>query len=171
MLYVQAPTPEIPKLPADTPGWVQAVVYAAVAVIAAVGLASRYIGSRDAKPAPAPPATPPPTGTLPAAAPAGSVQAEAGKVPDLLDRLADVLEKQLDQAIATQHEIQRRYDEEVDELRAQLAAVQHDLSVAHQEKWQLSGRMQDLQRQLDDARNEVVRLRAELSARYPGRSW
>lgn len=155
MLITQAPTPEIPKLPADTPAAVQAVVYGSVAVILLVGLAGRYIGTRTKK-------EPEPSSDSTSALPkTGAVAQQAEASQQLMERLVAGLEKRLDEALATQHSIQARYDEEMDQLRAQLSSEQ-------QANWRLSSQLQDLHRQLEEARTEVVQLRAQLQAARPG---
>ncbi len=163
MLIAQAPTPEIPKLPADTPPIVQAVIYCSVAVILLVGLAGRYIGTRTKN-------EPAPTSETQQAVPAtrtGPVAQQAEASQALMERLVAGLEKRLDEALATQHSIQMRYDEELDQLRSQLSSEQ-------QANWRLSAQLQELHRQLEDARTEVIQLRAQLQAARPGpqgRQW
>ncbi len=162
MLTAQAPTPTIPELPPDTPPYIFAIVYGAIAVIVLIGFLGRLIGAKkDATPAPL--AAPSDTGvtrTGPVAQ-----QAEASQL--LMERLVAGLEKRLDEALATQHSIQARYDEEMDQLRAQLSSEQ-------QANWRLSAQLQELHRQLEDARTEVIQLRAQLQAARPGpqgRQW
>lgn len=161
-----APTQDIPKLPEGTSGVVQAVVYSAFALILLLGLLGRYLGGRTAgdkkpdQPGPSGQDSPATTATV-----TGTVAQQAEASQALMERLVAGLEKRLDEALSTQRDIQSRYDREVDDLRAQLSTEQ-------QANWRLTGQMQNLQHQLEDARNEVVRLRAELAAVRPQRgSW
>jgi hypothetical protein len=154
------PTQELPKLPENTPPWIFAVVYSAVAIIVLVGFLGRYLGNRGAadKKKPDPPAEqangPAPSVT---ASVTGTVAQQAEASQALMERLVAGLEKRLDTALSTQEDIARRYEAEIEGLRSQLSTEQ-------QSNWRLSGQMQNLQHQLEDARNEVVRLRAELAA-------
>ncbi len=155
MLTTQAPTPTIPDLPADTPPYIFAIVYGAIAVIVIVGFLGKFIGAKkDSAPAPTPAVDAAPGRTGPVAQ-----QAEASQA--LMERLVAGLEKRLDEALATQQSIQVRYDEELEQLRAQLSSEQ-------QANWRLSAQLQELHRQLEDARTEVIQLRAQLQAARPG---
>lgn len=159
------PTQELPKLPADTPPFVFAIVYGSIAIIVVVGAIGRYLGGRttsekkksDPAPAPAPSTETGAPDTAATATVTGTVAQQAEASQALMERLVAGLEKRLDEALTTQRDIQARYQDEINALRSQLSAEQ-------QEKWQLTGQMQNLQRQLENAHTEVIQLRAELAA-------
>ena len=154
-----APTQDLPKLPDNTPPLIYGIVYGAIAIIVLVGFLGRYLGNRsasDKKPDPPPEQASGPVSSA-AATVTGTVAQQAEASQALMERLVAGLEKRLDAALATQQDIVSRYEREIEGLRSQLSGEQ-------QTNWRLTSQMQSLQHQLEDARNEVVRLRAELTA-------